>query len=198
MSPVVLSIFLTCPASQSVEIRPPSCIKSNSFWHKAACSPADTLRKSGTWQTSQSWRTSGPASILSITSGIAHNILSVARSSASRARISSSWSETCSNERISASGVPNSKRELRHCNFLIDANRWFSIASTHSGSNGVASPVTPKVPSVVNRPARPAIWANSLGCKYLCRRPSNLDVPANATWLISRFNPMPIASVATR
>ena len=60
-------------------------------------------------------------------------------------------------------------------------NEWFSIASTTSSASGEASPVTPKVPSFMCRPARPAICASSLGCKGRIRRPSNFVVPENAT-----------------
>jgi hypothetical protein len=76
--------------------------------------------------------------------------------------------------------------------------RVASIASTTSASRPGTSPVTPKVPSVVKRPARPAIWASSFGVRWRWRRPSNLVTPEKATWAMSRLRPMPIASVATR
>ena len=78
------------------------------------------------------------------------------------------------------------------------AKVWLSIASISSSSNGRASPVVPKVPFSTCRPARPAICPNSCGYKARIRRPSNLAIDEKATCLISRFNPMPIASVATR
>ena len=62
----------------------------------------------------------------------------------------------------------------------------------------LCAPVTPKVPSFMWRPARPAIWASSPGVRLRCTWPSNLRRAAKATWSTSRLRPMPMASVATR
>ena len=58
--------------------------------------------------------------------------------------------------------MPNSSAALRQCSLRTGAKRWPSIASTVSSGSGRASPVTPKVPSCMCRPARPAIWRQFL------------------------------------
>ena len=56
----------------------------------------------------------------------------------------------------------------------------------------------PNVPSLVYRPARPAICASSAASSGRLARPSNFPSAANATWSTSMLRPIPIASVATR
>ena len=116
---------------------------------RLACSASVTLRKSGIWQTSQSSRVPATPRRRSRTSGMPASSFSVARSSASRARCRSGWSAGASRLAISDSGVAKSSAELRHCRRESGRKRWFSIASTTSGSSGGASPVTPNVPSEV-------------------------------------------------
>ena len=58
------------------------------------------------------------------------------------------WLVTCLEDR---------RIRIKHLEKAIGAKRLSSIAVTISGSNGTTSPVTPKLPSVRYRPARPAI-----------------------------------------
>ena len=67
-----------------------------------------------------------------------------------------------------------------------------------SGSMPSSSAVVPKVPSLMWRPARPAICAISAAARRRGARPSNFTSWAKATWSRSMLRPMPMASVATR
>ena len=51
---------------------------------------------------------------------------------------------------------------MRHSAAETDGKTWPSTAATMSGSRSGASPVTPNVPSLRKRPARPAIWRDLL------------------------------------
>ena len=64
-------------------------------------------------------------------------------------------------EAISAGTERKCRSLLRHCTSRSGSKRWFSIASTSSGSSPPTSAVVPKVPSFMWRPARPAICASS-------------------------------------
>ena len=103
------------------------------------------------------------------------------RSSAGRALSRFSSFGLISSESISVSIEPNRKAAFRQFSFFIGVKRLSMIACATPSSSGGASPVTPKVPSDMPRPARPAIWANSLGAKGRIRRPSNLVSEENAT-----------------
>ena len=98
----------------------------------------------------------------------------------------------------SASIEAKSRSELRHMRVRRGSKTWFSMRSTISGSKGSVSPVVPKVPSFMLRPARPAICASSAAVRSRGARPSNLRLSAKATWSSCRLRPMPMASVATR
>ena len=58
--------------------------------------------------------------------------------------------------------------------------------------------VWPKVPSFLYLPALPAIWPISDGVKFLLYFPSNFWKDEKDTWLMLRFNPIAVASVATK
>ena len=75
---------------------------------------------------------------------------------------------------------PSRNPEPRHCAIQLFQRREAVVHDrlATSSSSGGASPVTPKVPSDMPRPARPAIWASSFGAKSRIRRPSNLVSPA--------------------
>ena len=198
MSPSVRSMRLTRSASQSSGTRPQSCRKPWIAPSIEACSDWEMPRKSGIRHTSH--RSFTPAGVVArrLTSRSSASALSATTSSASRARLSQSFSVRASSEAISASTEPKRRSELRHISRRSGAKRDSVMASTTSGSSGGASPVTPKVPGVVWRPARPAICASSFGIRCRIRRPSNLVVEEKATWRTSRLSPMPMASVATR
>ena len=95
--------------------------------------------------------------------------------------MSDGLSGNTSNDAISLSIVPNSRFVFLHCKVLWGVKRCSIIEVATFGSKGFASPVTPNVPLFMPRPARPAIWANSLGARSLLRRPSNLVREENAT-----------------
>ena len=155
-------------------------------------------RKSGIRHTSHNSETPGPFFARVVMSAFCDNVFRTIKSSASRALTKFSWVGDTSNESIRASIVPNFRSALRQSSFFKGVKRWSIIAFATPSSNGEASPVTPKVPSRIPRPARPAIWANSLGASGRIRRPSNLLSAEKAMWFTSRFSPIPIASVATR
>ena len=198
MSPSVRSSRFTCRANQSSGTLPDWCKSVKIPSIMLACSAWLMPRKSGMRHTSHNKRTDFASLARAMISPDCCKVLSDIRSSASRAFSNHSSSGATSNERISAATVPNSRRELRQFSFLIGVKRCSMIAPATSSDNVDASPVTPKVPWLIPLPARPAIWANSFGANARIRRPSNLASDENATWSISRFSPMPIASVATR
>ena len=138
-------------------------------------------RKSGTRQTSHSKRTDAASVARAATSASCDSNLSAARSSASRARTNLSCSGFCSSDAIRAGTVPSFSPAWRQFNFPIGAKRCSVMARATSSSSGGASPVTPKLPLLMPRPARPAIWASSLGANRRIRRPSNLLSAENAT-----------------
>ena len=119
-------------------------------------------------------------------------------SSASRTRISSGRFGRSSRVLSSRPGLSNRSAVFRHMIDFSVSNWWFSTALIVSASSPFRSPVVPKVPSVMWRPARPAIWAISVGRSRRGAWPSNLFSLAKATWSTSMFSPMPMASVATR
>ena len=98
----------------------------------------------------------------------------------------------------SAAGDRKSSSALRQKNAVRFGKRCCSIASTVAGSRPPTSAVVPNVPSLMWRPARPAICASSATDRRRGIRPSNFTSSAKATWSMSMLRPMPIASVATR
>ena len=198
MPPSGLSTRATRSANQSARTRPCWCRSVKISVSRRACSLCEMPRKSGIRQISHSSRTDCGSLARAATSASWDRALSASRSSLSRTRVSQGSSVGRSRLSISAARLENSRSGLRHSSFFTGAKRWSQIASASSGSSGPASPVTPKLPSERNRPARPAIWAISCGKSRRIRRPSNLERAENATWSISRFSPMPMASVATR
>ena len=52
---------------------------------------------------------------------------------------------------------------------------------TTSSVKEETSPVSPKLPSLIPRPARPAIWANSFGARNRILLPSNFEMEEKAT-----------------
>ena len=187
-------------ASQSSGISPLSpARKANNSPISAACSPIVVLRKSGVCATSHKSRkrfSSVPSK--SCVMGSRLNNFTACWSSAAGARIKPARGAGFSRLNSSASSDEKSRLGLRQNSPFTGSNSCVSICSINSSSNGVKSPVTPKLPSLVWRPARPAICANSAGNKSRWRRPSNLRLWAKATWSTSIFSPMPMASVATR
>ena len=156
------------------------------------------LRKSGIRQTSQSSATEAPSLARAATSASCTKVLSAAKSQLSRTRVSHSLLVCCSSAEISALVEPNCSLALRQYSLVKGANRFSVMASTNSSCKGAASPVTPKLPLFICRPARPAICASSVGKSGRMRLPSNFDVAEKATWFTSKLSPMPMASVATR
>ena len=113
--------------------------------------------KSGMLQTSHNNLTvAGSLTLLSIVSDWA-KVFKANKSSESRAFISDGLSGKISSDLMSLSMLPNSKFAFRHCNVVWGAKRCSIIEVATFVSSGFASPVTPKVPLFIPRPARPAI-----------------------------------------
>ncbi len=181
ISPSLRSSLCICRAIQASGTRPFSCKNPKISCNNAACSARLMPRKSGMRQTSQSRRTEAGSLARAAISASCANNLSAARSSASRARTRRSWSGFCSRDAISAGSDPKRIPACLQFTLPIGENRCPVMARATSSSSGGASPVTPKLPLLIPRPARPAIWASSLGARGRIRRPSNLLSAENAT-----------------
>ena len=172
----------------------------------ALCSPTVVLRKSGVWATCHKSSNAGLAPELCKLSSPSKSSVSGSRlksfkacwSSAAGARIRPARGAVFSKLNNKASKLEKSRLGLRQNKPFTGSNSCVSICSMSGSSKASKSPVTPKLPSWVWRPARPAICANSEALNWRCRRPSNFRLWAKATWSTSMFNPMPMASVATR
>ena len=94
-------------------------------------------------------------------------------------------------EEVELVGPPEEVRERREA---VRLDRLDEAAVERARARSVGA----KWPSRTWRPARPAIWPTSAGVSGRGPTPSNLVRPVKTTWSMSRFRPMPIASVATR
>ena len=146
-----------------------------------ACSPIIVFLKSGICATSQSSRMLFSSSARSLIEGSDVIIFSACISIVMGTRISPLLGGGASREIFKASTEEKSKLGLRHINRRIGSNVLFSICSTSISSNAGISPVTPKVPSAIWRPARPATCASSAATSSRWFLPSNFRDCANAT-----------------
>ena len=146
-----------------------------------ACSPIIVFLKSGICATSQSNRMLFSSSARSLIEGSVVIIFRACISIVIGTRMSPLVGGDASREIFNASTEEKSRLGLRHISRRIGSYMLFSICSTNDSSSAGISPVTPKVPSEVWRPARPATCASSAAANSRWFLPSNFRVCANAT-----------------
>ncbi len=186
------------PAIQSDGSRPSStmCWKMRAqsrVWLSSA-----SLRKSGTWHASHSSSTRGREVAMPRIAGSRARCARVTWSTASWPLVRPGCGVGARRLSSSASTEAKSRSLLRQHSAPSASNWCASMLSTMWSGSAGHSPVVPKVPSRMPRPARPAICAASCAVRARLFWPSNLLRLAKATWSTSMLRPMPTASVATR